>query len=39
MDLLHTVDCTAAVSFKVNDPYDFPKHLVGGAKAHEVGGG
>ena len=30
VDLLHTVDCTVAVSSKVDNPHDFPEHLVDG---------
>ncbi|MBX3228456.1 MAG: hypothetical protein KIT84_07375 [Labilithrix sp.] len=30
VDLLHTVDCTVAVSSKVENPHDFPEHLVDG---------
>ncbi|MBS2013856.1 MAG: hypothetical protein JST00_13285 [Deltaproteobacteria bacterium] len=30
IDLLHSVDCTVAVSSKVDNPKDFPEHLVDG---------
>ncbi len=30
VDLLHTVECTVAVSSKVDNPMDFPEHLVDG---------
>ena len=30
VDLLHTVDATVAVSSKVDNPRDFPEHLVDG---------
>ncbi len=32
VDLFHTVDCTVAVSSKVDNPKDFPEHLVDGKK-------
>lgn len=30
VDLLHTIECTVAVSSKVDNPKDFPEHLVDG---------
>jgi hypothetical protein len=30
VDLLHTIDCTVAVSSKVDNPHDYPEHLVDG---------
>lgn len=30
VDLLHTIDCTVAVSSKVDNPRDYPEHLVDG---------